>query len=86
MTVSTVSIDYYYQMHKLIKSIMDAIGTWLLSVQWNFSIANILGPVLSMDGFHGAWLHFWRARVGICVQCRAAMIYHMSLCHDIKSS
>ena len=20
-----------------------------------------------IDGFHGAWLHFWRARVGVCV-------------------
>ena len=21
-----------------------------------------------IDGFHGAWLHFWRARVRVCVQ------------------
>ena len=19
-----------------------------------------------IDGFHGAWLHFWRARIGVC--------------------
>ena len=56
-------------MHKLIKSIMDTICTWLWSVQLNLSltIANILEPVLGMDSFHGAWLHFRRARVGVCV-------------------
>ena len=25
--------------------------------------------ITPIDGFHEAWLHFWRSRVGVCVQC-----------------
>ena len=27
-----------------------------------------------IDGFHGVWLHFRRARVGICVQCSCVLL------------
>ena len=26
-------------------------------------------PTIPIDGFHGAWLHIRRARVGVCVLC-----------------
>ena len=29
--------------------------------------ANVHVDTCTIDGFHGAWLHFRRARVGVCV-------------------
>ena len=30
--------------------------------------------VIFMHGFHGAWLHFRRARVEVCIQCSGVQI------------
>ena len=31
-------------------------------------------PCIPIDGFHGAWSHFQRARVRVCVQCSCLRI------------